>query len=84
MKNLIYLLLFVLFSSVLFAQTPPHPGGGSGNPPGSGDPPVGAPVDGSIAILLVLAAGYTGKKVYNARKRKKEVEGVFLSTKGIK
>ncbi len=85
MKNIVFLSLFVLFGFILMAQTPPHPGGGSGNPPGSGEPPVGAPIDGSVAILLTLALGYTGKKIYNAKKRKKgAVEPLFSTEQAMK
>jgi len=41
---------------------PPPPGGGGGTP-------VGAPIDGGIAILLVLGAAYAGWKLYRARKQ---------------
>ena len=52
--------LVALFPLAMLAQTPPHPGGG--NPPGSGDPPVGSPIDGGLSIMLVLGAAYGAKK----------------------
>ena len=51
------------------AQTPPHPGGtggGAGTTPVGGTP-VGAPIGSGTVILTILAAAYSGKKVYNLR-----------------
>ncbi len=57
---------------MLMAQLPPHPGDGSGGAPGAGDPPVGAPIEGGVLIMLVLSIGYGSKKVYNIRKETKK------------
>jgi len=49
---------------------PPDPGG---NPTGGGGGgPVGAPIDGGLGMLIILAgsAGYSGYKLYRARKEK--------------
>lgn len=55
----------VLFS-LADPPEPPAPGGG-GTPTG---PPVGAPIDGGLSILLALGAGYGARKLYSARKTK--------------
>jgi hypothetical protein len=47
---------------------PPPPPGGGGNQPVGGDSPVGA----GIGFLLVMAAGYGTKKIYDARKKLSE------------
>ena len=46
----------------LLAQAPPAPPS-SANQGGTG------PVDGGIILLISLAAGYGGKKVFDARKK---------------
>ena len=59
----------------LLAQAPPNPpgdAGGSGGPVGGG----GAPIGSGIVLLITLAAGYGGKKVFDARK--KLAEQTFL------
>ncbi len=70
MKKIIKILAVGAFLTVLplamSAQTPPHPGGGSA--PGSGDPPVGSPIDGGLSIMLVLGAAYGAKKVFKFEK----------------
>ena len=50
----------MLLPLAMMAQTPPHPGGGGA--PGPGDPPVGAPIDGGLSLLLILGAAYGAKK----------------------
>jgi len=37
-------------------------------PPGGGDLPVGAPIDGGVSIFLALAAAYGLKKTIEFRK----------------
>jgi len=60
------IIVLVLISSFgLFAQTPPHPGDGSGGGPGVGDPPVGAPIDSGLTVMLLLGAVYGSKRKYN-------------------
>lgn len=63
-----FVIVFTIFSSLAFSQTPPHPNGG--NIPGSGNTPVGggAPVGSGLIILLALASGYGAKKLYTIRK----------------
>jgi len=67
-------LLFLILPMITFAQSPPHPNGGSG--PGIGNTPVGgsAPLSGSLIILLSLAAGYGTEKVYQIRMDNKILE----------
>jgi len=79
MKNSIKILMatvFVftclVFSTSVFAQDPPPPpppGGGHGAG-GSQVPGGGAPIGSGLVLLIAMAAGYGGKKVYNFRKRK--------------
>lgn len=72
MKNKILKAVVVLLISLspvlLLAQNPPHPNGGSG--PTGGNTPVGggAPIDGGLTIMLVLAAAYGSRKVYQYKK----------------
>ena len=56
----------------LLAQAPPPPpgdAGGSGGPVGGG----GAPIGSGLVLLISLAAGYGGKKVFTGMNAKKEV-----------
>ena len=59
-KRITILSLMILLSTVMYAQTPPHPGGGGA--PAGGDPPVGAPLDGGLLLLLSFGAAYGLKK----------------------
>ncbi len=61
------------FSVAALADGPPPP---PGNPStgGGGGGPVGAPIDGGLGILLAMGATYGAKKLYSARKAKKEEE----------
>ena len=52
-----------------FAQ-PPSPPPVPGNHGQNGAPPVGAPIDGGLGILLALGATYGGRKVYVAWKKR--------------
>ena len=63
-------LCFMTFSGVSRAQDPPPPPppgghGGAANQEGGG-----APIGSGVVLLIALAAGYGGKKVYDARKSK--------------
>jgi len=79
MKNIVRIFVLTLFVLVLivpptsvFAQDPPPPpppGGGHGAG-GSQIPGGGAPIGSGLVLLIAMAAGYGGKKVYNFRKRK--------------
>jgi len=73
MKNYIKTLLVVLFFSfsLLSLADPPTPPADP-NAGGGGGGPVGAPIDGGLGILLAMGAAYGGKKLYQARKDKKE------------
>ena len=60
---------FLMFHLTAFGQgsnPPPPPGshGESGNQPAGG----GAPIGAGAGFLLLMAAGYGAKKVYDARK----------------
>lgn len=74
MKNTIFklsaIVAMVFLSFGLFSQTPPHPNGGGG--PGSGNTPVGgaAPIDGGLAMLIIMGAAYGSKKLYRVNKLK--------------
>jgi hypothetical protein len=70
-KRLIATTTFILAIGALNAQSPPPPNGNGGAPSG-GNTPVGggAPIGSGIVILITLAAGYGGKKVYDFRKSK--------------
>ena len=67
--NLIFILIFQLFALNAVAEMngPGDPGGG----PTTGDPPLGgsAPINGGL-IMVVMAAVYGGKKVYDLREKK--------------
>ena len=69
--------IFILAGTAIqgFAQAPtppPMPGNHGQN----GTPPVGAPIDGGLGILLALGATYGGKKIYEASKKRREMEDV--------
>jgi len=72
MKKIIKVLsiaVILTFSSMIAiadGPPPPPPGGGNIDPVG---PPVGAPIDGGLIILLALGASYGGLKVFNSRKK---------------
>lgn len=75
-KSLVFLLLIIcsmFVSNGVFADPPGPPtdhGAGGNQNPG----PVGAPIDGGLGILVILAgsAGYSGLKLYKAWKKEKE------------
>ena len=71
--NLFLILIFQLFAVTAIGEMtgPSDPGGG----PETGDPPLGggAPIGGGAAIMVVMAAAYGGKKVYDLRKDRKHV-----------
>ena len=70
--KLLVIMMMVLTTSVLFAQGPPDPNGGSD--PGTGNTPVGgrAAVSGGLIVLLTLGAGYGIKKVYDMKAKTSE------------
>ena len=71
-RNLIVAILLTMFTGfgiTLNAQGPPPPPSDHGSttnqqPAGNGG---SAPIGGGIAILVALAAGYAGKKIYDNR-----------------
>ena len=70
MKKILAITAILMISSfALLAQAPPVPPssanqGGTG-PVGGG----GAPIGSGMVLLIALAAGYGGKKVFDARKK---------------
>ena len=68
MKKLITLTSILMISGFsLFAQAPPEPpenAGSQGGPVGGG-----APIGSGVVLLIAMAAGYGGKKVFDARKK---------------
>ncbi len=75
---IILILGTVFFATSVKADPPPPPGthGAGGN-----QPPAGAPIDGGLGILVILAgsAGYGGLKLYRARKKEKSAEETIES-----
>ncbi len=75
MKNTVrifVLTLFVLvFTTSVFAQDPPPPPPGAGHGAGGSQVPGGgAPIGSGLVLLIAMAAGYGGKKVYDFKKQK--------------
>ena len=78
MKNIVRIFVLTLFVLVLivpptsvFAQDPPPPPPGGGHGAGGSQVPGGgAPICSGLVLLIAMAAGYGGKKVYDFRKRK--------------
>ena len=70
MKKILTLTAILMISGLsLLAQAPPPPpddpsNGGTGGPVGGG-----APIGSGVVLLIAMAAGYGGKKVFDARKR---------------
>ena len=70
-KNLVLSIVLMISGFSLLAQAPPVPpssanNGGSNGPVGGG----GAPIGSGVVLLISLATGYGGKKVFDFRKRK--------------
>jgi len=69
MKKILTLTAILMISGFsLLAQAPPTPpenAGGSGGPVGGG-----APIGSGMVLLISLAAGYGGKKVFDFRKER--------------
>jgi len=68
MKKILAITAFLMISGFsLLAQAPPPPpndpsNGGTGGPVGGG-----APIGSGVVLLIAMAAGYGGKKVYDLR-----------------
>jgi hypothetical protein len=60
------LLGFMALSQISQAQAPPPPPGTKGGDT-NGVPGGGAPIGSGMVLLITLAAGYGGKKVFDAR-----------------
>lgn len=59
----ILLIVFIVLN--VMADAPPDPGGG----PTGGDPVGGgSPIGGSFLIMLILATGYSAKRIWDIRK----------------
>jgi hypothetical protein len=69
MKKILAITAILTISGfALLAQAPPTPptnAGTGGGPVGGG----GAPIGSGIVLLIAMAAGYGGKKVFDFRKR---------------
>ena len=70
MKKLMVLSILLMISGLaIMAQAPPTPpvnaNEGGGGPVGGG----GAPIDSGIVLLIALAAGYGGKKIFDVKKK---------------
>lgn len=68
MKKIVSITALLMISGIsLLAQAPPPPpenAGGSGGPLGGR-----APIGSGLVLLISLAAGYGGKRVYDERKK---------------
>lgn len=71
--NLSGLLVFLLLTGKLLADPPPPPPPGGHGSAGN-QPPVGAPIDGGLGILMAMGAAYGGSKYFKAWKKKKAEE----------
>ncbi|MBE0663451.1 MAG: hypothetical protein IH597_13405 [Bacteroidales bacterium] len=67
-KVLLLPAFLLMFQLALNAQSSPPPPPGHGDP-GNQPPGGGAPIGAGAGFLLLMAAGYGGKKVYDARKK---------------
>ena len=70
MKKFITISILVFTIGILSAQTPPPPPNDPSNGNTNGPVGGGAPVGSGMVLLMAMAAGYGGKKVYDFRKRK--------------
>ena len=68
MKKILTLTAILMITGLsLLAQEPPPPppdAGSQGGPVGGG-----APIGSGVVLLIAMAAGYGGKKVFDARKK---------------
>ena len=70
MTKRIFIIGLITLGSLMSQGDPPAPpaGGSTGNS-GTNGPPVGAPVDGGLGLLLIFGAGYAGVKKVRAALR---------------
>ncbi|MCD4695910.1 MAG: hypothetical protein K8S16_06675 [Bacteroidales bacterium] len=64
-KLILTTLIFSLTMMTVFADAPPDPGG---DPTGGTPVGGGSPIGGSLLIMLVLASGYSAKRIWEIRK----------------
>ncbi len=74
MRRFILQYSLIFFLSVIpvftaFSDDPDGPPNPGGDPGVGGGQPVGAPIDGGTAILLILGASYSGYKIRQTLKR---------------
>jgi len=70
MKKILAITAVIMISGFsLLAQAPPPPP--PDNPSNGGGGPVGggAPIGSGVVLLIAMAAGYGGKKVFDVRKK---------------
>lgn len=71
--NILISVLMIFFSISLtsnaFSDTPPPPPSGGHGSGGNQVPGGGAPIGSALVLLIALAAGYGGKKVYDFKKK---------------
>lgn len=69
----LFIILFTVCTIGLFAQG--GPGDPGGDPEGGGGDPLGggAPISGGVTMLIALSLIYGGKKMYELRQNKKEL-----------
>jgi hypothetical protein len=70
----ILMLVFGLLLASSVRSDPPLPPISGGHGRDANQPPVGAPIDGGLGILMILAgsSAYGGVKLYRARKREEQ------------
>jgi hypothetical protein len=67
----LFLFCFVMFSGDILAQAPPPPSDHGGQ---TNNGPMGAPVDGGVAVFLAFAATFAGREWIKRRKSGKQEE----------
>jgi hypothetical protein len=66
----LFLLGFMALSQISFAQFPPPPPSGDKGGNNNGVPGGGAPIGSGLVLLMAMAAGYGGKKVFDFKNQK--------------
>ena len=69
MKKFITKSILVFTIGILSAQTPPPPPNDPSNGNTNGPVGGGAPIGSGVVLLIAMAAGYGGKKVYDSRRK---------------